>query len=126
MTTTIRTFEHLTDWTFGATEIFGDPSEAICHLFFRWSQDPKHNPGGELVCGQSMDGIGLWIHRNHVIPVPVITGEQRMVDGNLEAFGSEKIAPGVWALTPSLNIRELHGFVVLYDVPDPAPWESPR
>jgi hypothetical protein len=36
----------------------------------------------------------------------------------------ERIVPGVWALNPSLNIPGvIHVFVLLYGVPNPAPWE---
>jgi hypothetical protein len=42
----------------------------------------------------------------------------------LAAFGIIEIVPGLWHLTPSLNLPGvLHMFVVVYDVPSPAPWE---
>jgi len=30
----------------------------------------------------------------------------------------------VWAVQPSIVTSGYHGFVILRDVPDPAPWES--
>jgi hypothetical protein len=45
-------------------------------------------------------------------------------DGELLAFGAVQISSGVWAITPSLNVPgQLHAFVVIRDVPSPAPWE---
>lgn len=39
--------------------------------------------------------------------------------------GPSRSAPGIWCLSPSLNVPGLvHAFVVLYGVPDPAPFDK--
>lgn len=44
--------------------------------------------------------------------------------GELTKYGAELVTKGVWAISPSLNAEGvIHAFLVLYDVPDPAPWE---
>ncbi len=49
---------------------------------------------------------------------PVIAGEE------MSKWGLVQLGPFVWALTPSLNSGDYHGFVVVRNVPDPAPWAS--
>jgi hypothetical protein len=64
------------------------------------------------------------------LPVNLTTaGEQPEISDGFEltAFGIVKLGRGVWVLNPSLNIPgELHAYVILRNVPDPAPWEKPR
>jgi hypothetical protein len=78
-----------------------------------------------LICTPTREGCALWISPAHPIPIPIVLGREVTDDaGDLVKFGSERVIPGVWALNPSLNVPGLiHAFVVLYDVPDPAPWE---
>lgn len=123
----MKTCPEVAEWCDGAARAYGDPSVPVCQLFFRWQSDLKRISGQDLVCG---------IHNGDVIlglgpafpplPLRVATGEPTFNEHDeLTAFGAEVIAPGVWALTPSLNAEGLiHGFVVLYGVPDPAPWEQ--
>jgi hypothetical protein len=50
-------------------------------------------------------------------PQPMAIGE-RMV-----CWGIARLGPGIWAVQPSVLTEGYHGFVVLRNVPDPAPWE---
>jgi hypothetical protein len=61
-----------------------------------------------------------------LIPILIRRGQPELhADGSIKIFGSRKIGPGTWAVTPSLNIPEvIHAFLVLCGVPEPAPWES--
>ncbi len=127
MTSNVRTMEHLKRWLEGAERFFGTPDGATCMLFFKWVERPENSHArelGDLVCGNLVGSVmDLWFGPEP-LPIPVTLGQQRMTsDGQLRTFGVEGIAPGLWAVSPSLNIPDtLHGFVVLYDVPEPAPF----
>ena len=59
--------------------------------------------------------------------VPVQHGDPELKpDGSsVQTFGMEKLGPGTWGLNPSVNIPELiHAFVILCEVPEPAPWKE--
>jgi hypothetical protein len=44
----------------------------------------------------------------------------------IDYYGLTKLGPGVWRLDPSLFVPdELHAFLVLCDVPEPAPFVKP-
>ena len=127
MTSTIKTIVHLQEWIVGASHLYEDAADPICLMFFRWMDRPEAYRGEDLVCGNLVAGeMDLWINPSEsaALPVPVRFGEQ-VIDptGVLVSFGVERIGPGVWAMTPSLNVAGLvHGFVVLYEVPEPAPF----
>lgn len=129
---TIRTQSFLNVWLAGAAAQFGDPSEPICQLLVRWEGDLPAYTGDDLVAGM-VDGrivLRLQLGDETVdLPLPIETGQSRSVqlydDGPPFTFGAQLLASGVWTLDPSLNLPGLiHGFVVLYGVPDPAPWED--
>ncbi len=117
------------EWQRGAAIEFGDPSEPVCQLFFRWIERPHEFNGDELVCGIT-DGR-LFLGLPDSILLPVVTGNPTWRDyvpavdgGRIESFGLQRIAPGVWSLMPSLNMHGLlHAFVVLFGVPDSEPWD---
>jgi hypothetical protein len=69
--------------------------------------------------------FGLWLSVEDSIALPVVKGECELdMIGIVKNFGATEISTGVWALAPSLNLPGcIHGFIVLYDVPSPAPWE---
>lgn len=121
----MKTFASLAQWCAGATVELGDPAEAVCQAFFRW-QDHLQPDGQDLVCGMQGDQVVICLTPHVALPVAVQTGEPRLNEGGdaLEAFAIDQVVPGMWSLRPSLNIPGLiHAFVVLYGVPDPAPWE---
>lgn len=125
----MKSFANVFHWHAGAVEEYGDPSTPICQLFFRWESElgPSIQVRGDnLVGGLYKGDLGLLLGPTFPpICIPVRAGEPEIHDGDLDCYGIEQICTGVWALTPSLNIPELiHAFVVLYDVPIPAPWES--
>jgi|SRR5579872_1075680 len=47
---------------------------------------------------------------------PIINGEV------MTKWGFVQLAPFVWALIPSINSSDYHGFVVVRGVPEPTPW----
>lgn len=121
----MKTFADVAQWCADAAEDLGDPSIVVCQLFFRWQDDLHAYRGSELACGM-LDGELVLLLRPEVSPLQVSIEDAPKVDGDgaLLAFGAEQITRDVWALTPSLNAPGLiHAFVVLYGVPDPAPWE---
>lgn len=122
----MKTFRAVSEWCAGAAEELGDPSAAVCQLFFRWQDDLRAVDGVDLVCGLHEGSLTILLGPKFpALPIPVEVDGPRLDErGGLACFGVEPIAPGVWALTPSLNAQGLiHAFVVLYEVPSPAPWE---
>jgi hypothetical protein len=120
----MKTFEEFAAWTRAVEEECGDAAAAVCQMFFHWSEHPEE---GELTCGPDPRGIVLTFKppTEGRICLPLKTGEPIFQDGEVETFGAEQITAGVWALDPSVNIPMfVHGFVVLFGVPEPAPWEN--
>lgn len=105
----------------------GDPSAATGQIFARFVRERPTEPYTDIIAFYEKDAIFLSIELGHVFPLE-INLDGPLVNqslGTLEAFGIDKICPGVWNLTPSFNVPEaIHAFVTIYGVPDPAPWES--
>jgi hypothetical protein len=122
----VKTAAQVSAWCANAAREFGDPSLPICQLFFRWKEIPAVPLGeDELVCGVA-GGVTVLLLGPEFAPFPIPIEERMRLDeeGCLQAFGADRIAPGVWALQPSLNAEgAIHAFVVMHGVPDPAPWE---
>lgn len=120
----MKTFSELADWLTGAAEEFGNPSIPVCQLFVRYVANVTDYRGDDLVCSA---GLNLWLDRQAPIPLAISRngdGPCMNAMGELTAFAARQLVPGVWFLSPSLNIPGvIHAFIVLYDVPDPAPWE---
>jgi hypothetical protein len=123
----MKTFEAVLEWMEGSAAAFLDPAMPVCQLFFRWVDDLAACRGDELICGLQGNDVAIILHPLHAgIALPVQSGEAEFNEehGSVEKFGAVKIAPGLWALAPSVNIPGvIHAFVVLYGVPEPAPWE---
>jgi len=119
----MKTFTEVADWCIRSAEEFGDPSLPVCQLFARYVADVAGYRGDELVCSA---GLTLWLAPEMPIPLAISrNGASPCVNalGELTAFAAQQVVPGIWFLTPSLNIPGvIHAFLVLYDVPDPAPW----
>jgi hypothetical protein len=119
----MKTVDELLAWLTGGRLSLGDPSAACAQAFFRW-QDPLGVGDADLVCCLVEGQLMLVAGAAAQLPVPIATGEPQIGDEGVEAFGALRICPGVWALAPSLNVPGvMHYFVVLYDVPEPPPWE---
>lgn len=128
----MRTFADLAQWCEGAAEELGDPAQACCLSFFRWQADLANYHGEDLACG-IIDGefMLLLAVKQGRVPLPIRLGEAEVTRQGphieLVTYGAELVTQGVWAVDPSLNIEGMvHTFVVLYDVPDPAPWGVER
>lgn len=129
--TTIRTFRTCADWMHGAAAAFGDPAHPICHLVFRWQLDVEAylreaalDPEPELAVGLYEGQLAL-VLPYEAIPLPLQAGPPAIADAQILHYGAERIGPHVWCVSPSLNLPEvIHGFVTLYDVPDPPPWPA--
>lgn len=125
----MKKFSDVVAWCVGAAEQYADPAEPVCQLFFRWQEDvltPDSIGGEDLVCGWHDGKLVLMMGPSFPpLPVDVASGGLQLAEnGALEAFGASLVTAGVWELVPSLNAPGLlHAFVVLYGVPDPAPWE---
>jgi hypothetical protein len=123
----VNTFAEVKAWHDGAAAQFGDASVPVCQCFFQWHTglETVYDGGEDLVCGVLAGDVVLVLGPTFpTLPLPLRMGEPEIVDGELVAFGVDRVAAGVWQVTPSLNYEGLiHAFVVLVDVPDPAPWE---
>ncbi len=122
----MKTFREVAAWFDGACRQFEDPSIPICQLFFRWHATLEGNaPSEELACGLLGDEVTLLLGPGFpMLPMPIEIGAPKIEADELLAYGATKVTDGVWALSPSLNAEGLiHAFVVIHNVPDPAPWE---
>lgn len=121
----MRTVAGLEAWLIGAKEEFGDPSVPVCQLFFRWHSNLEGYSADELACSVINDELALVMcHGIEPELLPVRMGEPDMTADECTCFGLQRITPRLWTLTPSFNAPGyLHAFIVLYDVPNPAPWE---
>lgn len=128
----MKTVADLHTWLAGVEEACGDPSAATAMIFARYQA--VETPSGDITARYEGDRLLLKladVARGGALPqgdylrIPIDPGGYVMRDAELVAFGIEQVMPGLWHLNPSLNIPDvLHVFVVLYDVPTPAPWES--
>jgi hypothetical protein len=121
----MKTFTEVSDWIIGAAERFGDPARPVCQIFARYVADVAGYRGEDLVFGGA--GLALWLTPEQSFPLAIARRGPACVNGigQLTAFAAQPIAPGLWALSPSFNVPGvIHAFIVLYDVPNPAPWEA--
>lgn len=137
----MKTIREVVDWCNGAEAQFGDPAIPVAQIFVRYVADIDSYRGEDLAFGFSaMTGPNAdvaelrlrlfpgespreWPVRGVALPV-AMDGPRFALD-QLLTFGVRPVAPGLWYLHPSLNIPgEIHTFVVLYDVPTPAPWDT--
>jgi hypothetical protein len=125
----MKTFAEVSEWIAGAKEemvldLLG--REPITQCFFRWVGDISTYVGKELVCGRAgRDVVLQFLPKSARLAVPLAIGEpQYGEDGGVEIFGAEQLTAALWSLRPSLHVPGvIHTFVVLYQVPDPAPWQ---
>jgi len=126
--TALRDLAAVEEWLTGAAAEYGDPSVPVFQLVCRWVDDPERHFGEDVVCGvregQFLIQVGaatripLHVDRDGPVVAPAPGGLELM------SFGAVPVGAGVWLLEPSLNIPgQLHAFVVLVDVPAPAPWQ---
>lgn len=128
----MKTFAEVAEWYAGATERYGDAATPVCQCFFRWTNALRATRSAgiasdadeDLVCGVLHGDVVLVLGPTFpTLPLPLRMGEPEVVDG-VVTFGVDRVATGLWEVRPSLNYEGLiHAFVVLVDVPDPAPWE---
>lgn len=120
----MKTREELFAWCAGAARELGDPSIPVGQVFVRFCENEQDVIDTTLFA--TFDGEDLFVPiLGEILPLTLdVNGPRVSASNDLEAFGVEKVIPGVWYLTPSLNIPgEVHVHVVLYGVPEPAPWE---
>jgi len=101
--------------------ILVDPTtEDLC---FVAKEGDGRNPGGWMLYVRAFieDELAAFS-----VPVKSNMYELRP-DGSMEIFGLRQLGPGTWRVAPSVNIPgQIHAFVILCGVPDPAPWEKSR
>lgn len=127
----MKTIQELQEWVIGVAKTFGDSSAVTGMLFARYqaveaiSGDiTARYEGDRLLLKLANEARGGALPVGDYLPLPIDPDGYVMRDEGLVAFGIEQVMPGLWHLIPSLNIPEvLHVFVVVYDVPTPAPWE---
>jgi hypothetical protein len=116
----MTTISELQQWLEGAEEQFGDPSAAICQLFFRWSASSLLDHRDDLLVFGMLNGVTHLLFADWCcLAFPLLTDTVK-----LDAYCARRITKGIYSVMPSLNLPgSLHAFITLYDVPDPAPWE---
>jgi len=127
----MKTIAEVEQWIDGATAQCGDPSIPVCQLLVRYVNGDMRvdfKKALELWCFRETicepQEFTVWLGPDLIFPLFISRKGPEIENGDLQAFGAEEITRGVWALRPSLNIPGvIHGFVILYDVPHPAPWE---
>lgn len=72
--------------------------------------------GWELVVRITKDG------KTRMASFPIIVGESVQRDGQMLAWGVERLGNGVWKVRPSIVADDLHVILLLVDVPEPAPF----
>jgi hypothetical protein len=136
----MKAVAELMAWLEGAEEELGDPSQAVTQIFVRYQA--IRTASDDLVATFEKDALLFFpfgldprgVDPAAAIPLAVSTegpkigpsddGFSPLSEDVLLAFGVERVCDGVWSLTPSLNMPDvMHVFVVVYDVPTPAPWE---
>lgn len=125
----MKTVDEVLDWHDVAAREFEDPATPIGQIFPRYKAVPPEHARDELIATftPSDDPHGGTITLNECLDLSFDVDARGLPlyrGGMLVAFGLEKITDSVWSLHPSLNIPGvIHAFVVIYDVPSPAPWE---
>lgn len=122
----MRTFEELAGWCAGAAEECGDPSRYCGQAFVRWVDDLPNTDLDERLAFGFVEGELVLALGPQFEPLPLTikTGAPEIGEDGCITFGADPITAGVWGLTPSFNaVGIVHAFIVLYDVPNPAPWE---
>ena len=124
----MKTIPEIAEWRRGNHQQFGDPAASVGQAFVRYiAQLPPQPEPVDLIATYEDDCLAVAFEPGRLMPLAV-DPEGPVIDeetGALTAFGLRKICPGLWTLTPSLNIPgAIHVFVTLYAVPEPAPWES--
>jgi hypothetical protein len=121
----VKTLSELRAWHDGAALQYGDPAIPVGQIFAQYARDLR-DYGDTIVARWNETALLLKVDRAGDIALPIDSEGPRASEetGELEAFGLNQIAPGFWALSPSLNLPGvLHCFVLIFDVPVPAPWE---
>ena len=124
----MKTIQEVERWRAEARAAFDDPANVVCQLFVRYVE-ADHTPKQtseyfNLFCFRDGQEIVVWLGPDLIIPLIISRDGSETDELGVLKFGADSISCGVWALTPSLNIPGvIHGFVILYDVPTPAPWE---
>ena len=107
----------------------------VTHLKLRWTPSVM---GSKLLCAASIvrenGGLTLLIGlhdqqlHQHLFSFPCRVGGPDPItwakQGDaLTRWGLSRLGPGVWSIDPSVIVAgELHAFVTLVDVPEPAPF----
>ena len=137
----MRTIREVCDWCTAVEHDMGDPAASVAQVFARYVEDVDAYRGEDLVFGlhggKAQNGavalqLRLWvgpaIHPAAIqgVIVPATMDGPKFALDQLLTFGVRPVSPGLWYLNPSLNLPgQIHAFIVLYDVPTPAPWDKP-
>jgi hypothetical protein len=126
-TSVIRSREYLYEFLNAVGEQLGAPDATVCQLFVPFVGS-RAGVLTDLECAWDARGNALLLDLDESadpLLLPASAAGAEMEDGQLVRFGLTRVSDGVWAVEPSLHIPGvLHAFVVLYDVPKPAPWEQ--
>ena len=120
----IVNLDELTQYLEGARARFGDPAKPVFLLAVNFSPITKLQNGdvraqyNPAISSLTLD-FGGSLLTIEISPDGAIFEKDKLL-----AFHIRKLCSGIWAISPSLNMPGiLHAFLVLHNVPEPAPWE---
>jgi hypothetical protein len=114
------------------------PDNVVLLLTPKWSESPMDDKRREPLCFASKTLDGKWSvlltlpsdqPYPHMVSFPAVNGPmdgKRVGDSYvMKHWGLIKIGPRTWQVNPSIQQPGLvHAYLVLCDVPEPAPWEK--
>ena len=130
----VHTMKELYAFTGASFQERGDPCAQVCQMLVPWNYMNVAEGNSYFAEWKKPEEqlllmlLGTDDSQMFPLLLPVTEGEPEFdPDGGVARFRLSQIAPSVWVLEPSLRIPQfLHAFVVLYAVPEPAPWQEKK
>ena len=98
------------------------PREVVLDLVLPWSESIGKVGAAKVVDGKTLIFMALNHRRECVHMVVPVHFDGTPVLGNNPRFVMTKLGPGVWKLAPSVSHDQLHAYITIIEVPEPAPW----
>jgi len=102
------------------------PSAVVLDLVFKWSESIG-TAGTAKVVHDGSSYVLLIFARNHqdafVSLYTPIHFDGEPSEEEPPRWVLRRLGPGVWKLAPSIFADQLHAYITVIDVPEPAPWE---
>lgn len=84
--------------------------------------------GTEWICTLSFPIFGQISNERMLLKMPVKNGDMEGMrkgdEVSITTFGLIKLGPKTWKIDPIIMVQVIKAYVILTDVPEPAPWEE--